>query len=233
MPTTQPLDEDELGDIAEGPLKPIAAFSAPAAQPDAPTPVPAQGAHNANAPQPVPTAIGTGVAAPIQSAQTAPATRFRPKGISTPGISLSGKSTFNKVPETAQNNPTHTEAPRQVLNTPYTESDVVKAWKAFIETYAAEHVLVNAMRASTPKLMGEDTFRIAQSSVHLDYISEHLVRITDFVHNFVHNSNIVFTLEEVSEDSPLVWCERELLEHMKESNPGLSDFITDLNLKLL
>ena len=232
MPTTQPLDEDSIGDIAGGPLKPIAAFTQPVTGQVAggDTRQPANSTAVYTQPPSVPSR-DTVSSSHNQTAPQPPRGSFKPTGLNTPGISLSGKkpgATGQPSSTTVSSTSKHSDN----LNEPYTDADIMKAWNAFIQQFASEHVLVNAMRMATPVRVSDDVFRIAQSKVHLDYISENLSRITSFIHSQIRNSKVTFTLEEVSEESPLVWNERELVANMIKANPTLADFIRHLKLKL-
>ena len=88
------------------------------------------------------------------------------------------------------------------------------------------------MRTAMPVKIGTDTFRVAGSSVHLGYIRENLARITEFIHRVVENDSVMFELQEVSEDSPLAWNDRELLRHIVDDDAGVGNFIAGLKLSL-
>lgn len=151
-----------------------------------------------------------------------------------PGVSLSGQKAKLPGEDSAAR---QASAPSTVAvtaaKTPYTDSDISAAWQDFTVANSAEHLLINAMRAALPQRMAQDRYKVAQSRIHLGYISENIARITDFVRQKVKNEDVEFILEEVSEDSPLVWSERELLRHIVENNPATADFITSLKLSIL
>ena len=231
MPTTQPLD-DELGDFFEGPLKSIAVNAENVTDADAEKPVRKNEPSVSSQPAATPKATDT-----PQVGKTVTAA---------PGTSMQGNLKFSKLrtPSMGLNNDfrqtasTDTSAvsaqPSGVNNDKaYTDNDVLNAWSLFIENNKAEHLLTNAMRVATPVRLSDHTFRVAQSEIHLNYINENLNRITEFVRTRVGNSNITFVLEKVSKESPLVWNERELLQHMVEQNPSIKPFISQLNLKLI
>ena len=231
MPTTQPLDEDELGDIFEGQLKPIAGFGQVA--PQAPTP----SAPKAAMPKATPRVEPAKQVAEPRTA-TEPETRHSPikgtvrlTGIKAPNISLSGHKEQPQPSQQTVRNAVQT-APQKRENA-YEDKDVLEAWKRFIRDNNAEHLLVNAMRAVEPRRVSGDTFCLAQSNVHLHYIREDIERLTRYVRNAAGNDNISFVFEEVSEDSPIVWNERELLQKMIEANPSMGEFIRDLKLKIM
>ena len=89
------------------------------------------------------------------------------------------------------------------------------------------------MRMIKPERVADDTYRLAQSNIHLKYIGENMDRITAYVRAATGNSRVAFSLFEVSEDSPLAWNERELLRHIIEKSPEVEKFISGLGLKLM
>ena len=216
MPTTQPLD-DELGDIAEGPLKSIAGFAQPGAQIKGQAPRAAVPRLSTPQPQTAVASVSTG------------ARHFA--NVRTPSVGLNGVSATRATANAG------TIAKNTVTSTPgrssvYTEKDILTAWQQFIGANAAEHLLINAMKVVNPAPLGNDTYNIAQSNIHLTYIRDALGRITDYVRGFVNNDKVNFVLEEVSEDSPLVWNDREFLQHVAEEHPAVAKFIIDLGLTL-
>lgn len=219
MPTTQPLDEDELGDILGGPLKSIAGFAQPNITPSGEAP-------RASVPKPA-------VAKPSASKTEVPSTptvrKF--KDLRSPSLSLNGnRAAPVKDTKSSSSQPAQSTVSRSA---PYKPSDVEAAWNLFIDRNGAEYLLVNAMRMASPVHVSDNTFRIAQSNIHLGYIREHLQRLTKYVRDSVNNDNVVFELQEVSEDSPLAWNDRELIRHIIENNPDVGQFLTDLDLHIL
>ena len=224
MPTTQPLDKEFLGDIDEGPLKTIAASTTDAkVQSVKPIVVP----KTAASPAPPKPTTQSGPANVYSSAHGA----VRLTNINAPHVGLN-----KRAPQSNQNDTAKTptvNAPRQsIASKDYTEKDVIKAWQSFIEQHATEHLLVNAMRVAVPAKTGENVFRVAQSNVHLNYIRENLNSITDYIRRAVGNGALRFELHEVSEDSPMIWNSREVLQHIVKDNPEIADFILGLDLHL-
>lgn len=225
MPTAQPLDEDELGDIFEGPLKSIAGFA---------TTTPTPQVKETAATKTVAAENPVSTVSQSETPKTAgiPKGNIRLTGIRTPGVGLSG---FKHKEEESGGTPAVSAkgANGPARNGKYADEDVTAAWERFIKTNTAEHLLVNAMRVTSPKRIENDTFLLTQSAVHLGYISENLRRLTEYIRDAVGNDKIAFKLQEVSEDSPLIWNDRELLGHIIENNPTVGEFVTKLGLKLL
>lgn len=213
MPTTQPLDDDILGEIFEGPFKPIAGFARTDSQPSGQQP-------RANVTVPSRSAIN-----PLRNQRRPP--------LRTPDLRLNGTPLKEK---SAPVSATKTESSQRVFRSEtYTPDKLNAAWEAFIEENSHEHLLGHAMRASVPRNMPDSPhhYVIAQSKSHLEYINRNLDHLTDYIRNYLKNDSVTFILHEVSEDSPEVWTDRELLRNMIEKNTELADFITALRLNLL
>lgn len=89
------------------------------------------------------------------------------------------------------------------------------------------------MQAAMPVRSTGHTFTVAQSQVQIDLIRENMAAIRAFVRDRAGNDNIDFDLQLVSEDSPLVWNDHELVQHMVEQNPEIAVFIDRLKLSIL
>ena len=57
--------------------------------------------------------------------------------------------------------------------------------------------------------------------------------ILSTLHDATSNDHIMITVEiNQGETSPHTWNERQVLNHMVENNPGLRDFIDDMQLTI-
>lgn len=230
MPTTQPLDEEELGDILEGPLKSIAGFAQMANRPV--TTTTATAVADLSKRRTVPVSAQKTVAPP---STPKPAIDVQNAGrhwadtrIHSPSITKRGP--HEAIVKTPVKSPEPANPLRQKT---YSTEDILVAWREFIDKHSEEHLLINAMRSTEPQMLGNNAFRLSQSRVHLGYIGENLQRLTQYIRNAVQNDNILFVLDEVQEDSPLAWTDRELLKHMVEKEPELGKFIEGLGLRLM
>lgn len=232
----QPLSpsQNDSG-VGEGQLKPIAAFTQPAAAPisagqSASVAKPAAQQTETPRPQaarpaayPAATQSQTGVAEPA-----APTVNIRPK-LRTPGLSL------HKTP-TAE---VQTAAPESVVtenrNTPFTDSTVANLWRAYMHAHGTEHLLINIMRNCTPSKTDEGQYRVEiENEVQLGLFNDHLADINGYMRDNLANDS--FSLEAVIKDgpsSPKTWTEREVLAHMKSTNPEFNAFVDEFKLTLL
>ena len=230
----QPLSpsQNDSG-VGEGQLKPIAAFTRPAAPTPAsanpPTPThhqepAAQGA----APSPVARpATYTSAATSNTAVAEPPATNLRPK-LRTPGLSL------HKSPR-AETQTATAAAAATVRNTPFTDASVERLWRSYMQSHGTEHLLINIMRNCSPVRTAENLFRVdVENEVQLGLLNDRLTDINVYMRDNLANDNI--SLEAAIKDgpsSPKTWTEREVLDHMKRTNSEFTAFVEDFKLTLL
>lgn len=206
----------------EGQLKPIAATpAAPSAPAAAPKPAAAAPKPAAAAPQPAP-------AAP-RPTTTAPKPQPRPSAGANPLISLSIKgATGQKASKTAE------EAPATRRSQPYTDEDIARLWKEYIDAHPTERILVNTMIAAKPKLIEKDKYLVpVDDSIQVDTFNESLYEILTFFHDKLSNDDVTFVAQIVNgESSPIVWTQREVLQYLVQSRPQLTDLIETFKLAL-
>ncbi|MDE6703965.1 MAG: hypothetical protein K2K00_09865, partial [Muribaculaceae bacterium] len=232
----QPLSpsQNDSG-VGEGQLKPIAAFTQPAAAktsvaqtaPVAKVEVKNPETPKSQAPRPAP----YNVAAQPQSTVAEPrvnTANFTPK-LRTPGLSL----------HKTQAAEAQTTAPESVItekrNTPFTDSTVANLWRAYMHDHGTEHLLINIMRNCTPSKTDECLYRVEiENEVQLGLFNDHLADINGYMRDNLANDS--FSLEAVIKDgpsSPKTWTEREVLAHMKSTNPEFNAFVDEFKLTLL
>lgn len=214
MPTTEPLDP---GDVAEGRLKPIAEFATTATTGTAPRAATPAAAHP--------------VAPTLAPASVPRVAMPHPGGLRTtlrtPGVSLHG------APQQPENKiETPVKGQRAPRTSPFTPDDLVREWKKFIDSNAPERLLVNAMRAATPKPAHDNVYSVTQSEVHIALIRDNIDRLVAYLRNALDNDSVDLELTVVSEDSPLAWNDREFINHLIDDSPGMNEFIDILKLSL-
>lgn len=119
--------------------------------------------------------------------------------------------------------------------TAFTDADVTRAWDSYIESHQSLHLLANAMRMSRPERKGDSDsiFTVTHSAVQIGFIREYLQDITASVRNTLNNDSITFEMNEVEEDSPLAWNDRELISHIIQDTPAVAEFTKEFQLKLI
>ena len=132
-----------------------------------------------------------------------------------------------------------TTAPESVItekrNTPFTDSTVANLWRAYMHDHGTEHLLINIMRNCTPSKTDECLYRVEiENEVQLGLFNDHLADINGYMRDNLANDS--FSLEAVIKDgpsSPKTWTEREVLAHMKSTNPEFNAFVDEFKLTLL
>lgn len=233
----------------EGQLKPIAATpaasatpttapsAAPAAQParqQAPTPV----AQQPMPQQPAPTPAATPRPQPQMPAMSnpAPSIRTATPRITKPGIpsmhtiSIKGDAKDKAAP--AAGSPAATSEAKR--NQPYTPEAVEKAWLDFAEAHPTERILVNTMLAARPRLLDNGAFFVAvDDQIQVDAINESKHDILTHIRTAVSNDLFDFKVSVTQgQSSPVTWTQREVLQHIVNEHPEISDFIKEFGFTL-
>lgn len=213
----QPLSpsQSDSGD-GEGQLKPIAAFSSN------------QAPHPAVAyQQPLSAAITVQTVAEPAARPETPTVTARPR-LRTPGLSL-------RKPTHAESEAVAAAEPQATRATPYTDDAVSNFWHSYMQSHATAHLLVNIMRNCQPERIDGDRFRVAvENDIQIGLVNDNLGNIVEYMRNSLVNDN--FSLEVALKDgpsSPKTWTEREVLAHMRRTNPEFDAFVDDFNMTLL
>ncbi len=220
----------------EGQLRPVAATTSakPEARPQqevsvAEDPVPAYQASTPRPPQPQQPkpAVHAPAAAPAPPApksgrrsplRRGPSLSDLNREINSTGSEDNATGVFRKPARTAS----------------YTDSDVTRAWEAFMQARPSEHILVNTMRASMPSRVEGDLFRIVvENHGQLEKMTDALTDLYPHMRDALSNDNWTLTIEENrGEGSPMTWNDREVLRHIYETNEVARNFINDFKLSL-
>ncbi len=200
-----------------------AAPAAPNVQPKTPvTATPAQTSTSAASPQ-------KPVTSPLPPPAAPPAGKriIKKTGIGT--FSISGNDG-----NTAQQSSSLTPAATQQRDAAYTPEQLNSAWQSYIKAHPTSHILINTMRASFPSLMEGHTYRVmVENEKQREEMMSAMPSILSTLHDATSNDHIMITVEiNQGEASPHTWNERQVLNHMVENNPGLRDFIDDMQLTI-
>ncbi len=224
-----------------------AASRQPAAQPPqqaAPAPHPQQAAPKPQAkPAPAPSA------APEPEIPEAPhpATMFEAKpapakrtNIATTRVMVSdvlgGGKSHDSIKATGS---TTVEAPvahdtYEAKHQSYTDQQLLDVWQDYIDKHPHEHLVINTMRISKPKRIGDNEFEITVQNVgQVGFMNNALPHILEFLRKQLSNDDI--TLSVVLDESmpaPKIMTERELIEDIKKRHPEFNDLLSDFKLTL-
>ncbi len=200
-----------------------AAPAAPNVQPKTPvTATPAQTSTSAASPQ-------KPVTSPLPPPAAPPAGKriIKKTGIGT--FSISGNDG-----NTSQQSSSLTPAATQQRDAAYTPGQLNSAWQSYIKAHPTSHILINTMRASFPSPMEGHTYRVmVENEKQREEMMSAMPSILSTLHDATSNDHIMITVEiNQGEASPHTWNERQVLNHMVENNPGLRDFIDDMQLTI-
>lgn len=226
------------GDTGEGQLKPITvatqaapAASAPSPRTAAPTAKPAPQTQQAPAaPHPAaPHPAAPAVAATMPQSRPAPS---RPAADGpAPKLRVPGLSLRRHGQETA----TASAAAGDTMAEAYTDSDVERAWTAFMDEHASEVLLVNTMRKAVPRRTAADAYTVVvENDVQSGILMQGMTEILQFMHKKIRNDRFTIVTEVTNgPGSPKTWTEQEVLADIRRRNSDFAEFVDDFKLTLL
>ncbi|MDR0413159.1 MAG: DNA polymerase III subunit gamma/tau [Dysgonamonadaceae bacterium] len=183
----------------------------PVTEPEAPSTAPTP------APQPAPAQVATETPAPA-------AVKSRSK------VSLKSPSA-DKSPDTV---PEAGNSPAPVLEEPFTQEDLVKAWKEYADCCKEDAHLENTILNIVPQLQ-------ANGQVHIPVFHPDQQRkltgkeaeISAFLSQKLRNNQLQLKIE-ITEDSKeyLPYTSRDKFAYMREKNPAVMTLVKDFNLTL-
>lgn len=180
-------------------------------------------------------ANGTPTAAPSLGQPKAPgAYSARPGGYGSMPGGL-GPALSLQTPKT----PADTEAaadtaPKRAAE--YKPEQVEQLWNDYIMSHGSEKFLVAAMKKSSPvPVQGQQhIYEVAADEGALaNAVREQLPAVQQWLRDRLHNDHITLQLSVViAPDSPSVWTDRQVLDHMLKHSPELGELMTNLKLTL-
>ncbi|MDE6395274.1 MAG: hypothetical protein K2K77_08030, partial [Duncaniella sp.] len=96
------------------------------------------------------------------------------------------------------------------------------------------HILVNTMRASYPAHVEGHTYRVMiENEKQREELEAHMHSLLTHLRDSLGNDDVTLTIElNQGESSPHTWNERQVLQHMLESNPEMRELIDALQLSI-
>ena len=129
------------------------------------------------------------------------------------------------------------QSQRKLRETPFTDDDLLRAWEQYMDSNRRAHVLINTMRASRPLRVEGNAPATLKMTVanqpQVDIMLQEMPRLLEFLHNTLANDHITIDVT-VSDNpnSPAGWSDRDLLQHIVDTNPHALDFISDFRLTI-
>lgn len=116
---------------------------------------------------------------------------------------------------------------------PFSADDIDNAWTKFIDTNGTEQLLVNTMRSHVPTCEGEKLTVTVGNKIQGELLAEALPTLQEYMRKSLRNYAITLAVT-VDEDTtnPRTWNEREVLADIVRRHPGISTFVSELNLTL-
>lgn len=189
----------------------------PASQPAAPQPT----APQSTAPRPP-------VSAPSREPGDAP------RSTRTVRHAGAGRPTTLRLTELKEETQTQSSAHSTTLRQPFTSENLLAAWGDFIAANPTQHILVNAMRASTPQRVTEEAYRIVvDHPAQQQAFESAMPRLLEFMRRRVKND--MLTLRVEINDTPVEARQllpQEFLRQTIEGNPSLAKLLSDLDAEL-
>lgn len=219
------------GSDGEGQLKPIAATTMPlpeavSATPSAPAPAPQ--------PTPAPTRHQT-PPAPGANLRTMPAAPAIPRPAAGPAMKMPPRISIRH----GAHNPTDSPAAVSNVSSPkrsasFSEDDLLAAWNQYISSHPSEHILANTMRASAPKMIGQQLFIITvQNSMQVQLMEAHRQDILSHIHDALCNDIVSYQIQVNQDSAPrYTLTDDDLLKKMTEESAMLRKLIDQFKLHL-
>ncbi|MDE6371494.1 MAG: hypothetical protein K2K92_08410, partial [Duncaniella sp.] len=182
--------------------------------------------------------------APARAAHTAPVPP-RQAVVGRRAVRKAGVETFSIASGPANNTTGSTQVPTTSSQTPasqrispYTIEQLHKAWQSFMSAHPTHHILINTMRASFPTAKDQagaphSYVMMVENEKQREEMLSHLPEIHSMLHDSLDNDLVSITVElNQGEASPHTWNERQVLQHMLDTNPEMRSLVESFQLTI-
>ena len=116
----------------------------------------------------------------------------------------------------------------------FSEDDLLAAWNQYISSHPSEHILANTMRASAPKMIGQQLFIITvQNSMQVQLMEAHRQDILRHIHDALSNDIVSYQIQVNQDSAPrYTLTDDDLLKKMTEESAMLRKLIDQFKLHL-
>ena len=127
-----------------------------------------------------------------------------------------------------------TESATALRDKAFAADDVERLWREYIDTHPGERFLVATMRKATPQSADGIRFAIeAEEGVMANSVLQHLDVLHKWMRDRLENDHFEIDVKvTVSPDSPSVWTDRQVFEHMLKKSEDLTALVSRLKLTL-
>lgn len=113
---------------------------------------------------------------------------------------------------------------------------LLDGWDRYMQLNAKAHVLVNTMRACPPSRPDENATALnmfVANQPQVDVMLQELPGLLNFLRNELANDFIEINVSvNNNPHQQVAYSDRDLLRHLIESNPHISDFISTFHLTI-
>lgn len=118
-------------------------------------------------------------------------------------------------------------------NRPFTEKDLVEAWRMYSNNLKEEILLSNTMNHTTPRMLSESVFEVmVNTDINKQYLEDSSLSILSYIREKLQNDDIIMTII-VSEENIIkrALTSREIFDEMAEENPALKKLSEEFGLE--
>ena len=116
----------------------------------------------------------------------------------------------------------------------YTDEELYAAWQQFIDEHPREQIIINTMRCSLPRKIGENHYEIeVENQVQVESFNAHKMNIMSYMRDKVNNDMLAIDVKmNPYIERPKFWTPQEIVAAIREYNPYMDKFIDDFDLVL-
>ncbi len=144
------------------------------------------------------------------------------------GISISELKNENKKENTSRSNN------KKNGFKPFTEENLINAWKAYADALTEEKLLKNTMSLYLPKLLAETLFEVeVNTDINKQYLEDNSASILAYLREKLQNDDVTMTIKIAEGNAikkPLT--SREIFDEMVKQNPSLQKLSDEFGLEL-
>ncbi|HOV72145.1 MAG TPA: DNA polymerase III subunit gamma/tau, partial [Dysgonamonadaceae bacterium] len=144
------------------------------------------------------------------------------------GISISELKNENKKENTSELNN------KKNGSKPFTEENLINAWKAYADALTEEKLLKNTMSLYLPKLLADTLFEVeVNTEINKQYLEDNSASILAYLREKLQNDDVTMTIKIAEGNAikkPLT--SREIFDEMVKQNSSLQKLSDEFGLEL-
>jgi hypothetical protein len=158
---------------------------------------------------------------------------IRIKSNEIPGFSIKNTLKKNSDPNKEEGSPAQSIPTKEEINV-FTQNDLTKYWKEYIESIPEKKILATSMQSCIPVLQDEYNIRIqVDNPVQQKEILAERNELTSFLSSKLHNSKIYLYVEIAAQgENKKALSPKDRFTSMLERNPIIEKLCSELELEL-